>query len=142
VERVIAYYERDFPNAERGSIACLRQLAEFLRNVDAARGLEAVPFNQFGFGFFPPGRTGDPATPCLSFWFDDPYPIFWVQFRRHVASDILECDYCMGHDDTWAAAQVHRDRLVLEANRTPPSKERITAEWLAQLTPITTDATG
>ena len=141
MDRVIAFYSRDFPSAESGSIACLRQLAEFLQSVDAANGLEAMPFNQFGFGFFPRGRTEDPATPCISFWFDDLYPIFWVQLRRHIASDILECDYCMGFDDTWKAAQAHRVRLILEAESTPLSTERITAEWLAQLTPITTFAT-
>jgi hypothetical protein len=140
MDRVVSYYSRDFPNAEPGSIACLLQLAKFLQSVDAANGLEALPFNQFGFGFFPRGRTDDPATPCISFWFDDPFPVFWVQLRRHIASDILDWDYCMGFDDTWKAVQARRDRLALEAEKIPPSIERVTEEWLSQLTPITTIA--
>ena len=40
----------------------------------------------------PPGRVGDPDSPCLSLWYDDPHPLYWVQVRWRWDRDILTCD--------------------------------------------------
>jgi hypothetical protein len=44
----------------------LRLLAEHLAAAKVAARLEAVPFNCFGFGLFPPGRVGEPESPRRS----------------------------------------------------------------------------
>jgi len=46
----------------------MRLLVEHPAAALVAAGLEAVPFNCLGFGLFPPGRVGDPDSPCLSLW--------------------------------------------------------------------------
>src|SRR5207245_3276456 len=67
----------------------MRLLVEHPAAALVAAGLEAVPFNCLGFGLFPPGRVGDPDSPCLSLWYDDPHPLYWVQVRRRWDRDIL-----------------------------------------------------
>ena len=92
VKQVVDFYAGEFPEREREYVAVMRLLAEHPASERVVGGLEAVPFNCFGFGLFPPGRAGDPDSPCLSLWYDDPHPLFWVQLRRRVDRDILTCD--------------------------------------------------
>jgi len=104
VERVVAYYAGEFPEDKRAYAAVMRRLAEYPAATEVTAGLEAVPFNCFGFGLFPAGRVGDPDTPCLSLWYDDPHPIYCVQVRRRWDRDILTCD------DTFSPARRGRPR--------------------------------
>ena len=126
MERVVAFYARDFPEHEREYVAAMRLLAEHPAGAKVAAGLEAVPFNRFGFGLFPPGRVGDPESPCLSPWYDDPHPLYWVQVRRRWDRDILICDQPASPEEAWAAAAerrlVGRSRRAAneaEAHRSP-----------------------
>jgi hypothetical protein len=137
MERVVAFYAGDFPEHEREYVAVMRLLAEHPAAAKVAAGLEAVPFNCFGFGLFPPGRVGDPESPCLSLWYDDPHPLYWVQVRRRWDRDILTCDQPASPEEAWAAAAVGVPRLLAEAERSPDSGTRVPAEWLGQISPIT-----
>src|SRR5262245_49729275 len=137
MERVVNYYAGEFPEGERECVACMRLLAEHPAAARVTAGLEAVPFNCFGFGLFPPGRVGDPNSPCLSLWFDDPYPLYWVQVRRQWDRDILTCDQAAGPEEAWAAAAEAVPRMLAEAERSPDSGTRIPAEWLGHISPIT-----
>src|SRR2546423_1719515 len=85
-------YLDDFPEPWREYVATMRLLVEHPAAEAVAAGLDAVPFNCFGFGLFPPGRVGDPESPCLSLWYDDPHPLYWVHLRRRWDRDILTCD--------------------------------------------------
>jgi hypothetical protein len=140
VERVVAYYAGDFPEGDREYVAVMRQLAEHPAAARVAAGLEAVPFNCFGFGLFPPGRVGDPDSPCLSLWYDDPYPLYWVQLRRRWDRDILTCNQPAGPEEAWATATEVVPRLWEEAVRFPDSGTRVPIEWLEQISPITSFA--
>lgn len=137
MKRVVDYYAGDFPDREREFVAVLRLLVEHPAAARVAAGLEAVPFNCFGFGLFPPGRVGDPDTPCLSLWYDDPHPLYFVQVRRHWDRDILTCDQPFSPEEAWAAAALGVPLLLAEAARIPYSGTRVPAEWLTQISPIT-----
>ena len=137
MERVRAYYAGEFPEGEREYVAVMRLLADYPAADVVAAGLEAVPFNCFGFGLFPPGRVGDPESPCLSLWYDDPHPLYWVQLRQRWDRDILTCDQPASPEDAWAAAAEAVPRLLAEAARSPDSGARVPAEWLGQISPIT-----
>lgn len=78
MERVIAFYAGDFPERDRACVAWMRLLAEHPAAARVAEGLEVVPFDCYGFGLFPAGRGDDTASPCLTLWFDDPYPLYYV----------------------------------------------------------------
>ncbi len=45
-----------------------------------------------GVRAIPAGRGGDPDSPCLSLWYDDPHPLYWVQLRLRIDGQILTCD--------------------------------------------------
>ena len=95
----------------------MRLLAEHPAADRVAAGLEAVPFNCFGFGLFPPGRVGDPDSPCLSLWYDDPHPLYWVQVRRKWDRDILTCEQPFSPEEAWAAAAAGVPLLLAQAAR-------------------------
>jgi hypothetical protein len=137
VERVVAYYAGDFPEGERDYVAVMRLLVEHPVAARVAAGLAAVPFNCFGLGLFPPGRVGDPDTPCLSLWYDDPHPLYWVQVRRKWDRDILTCDNPASPEEAWAAVEAGLPLLLAQAARSPDSGGRVSAERLAQISPIT-----
>jgi len=137
VERVVAYYAGEFPEDKRAYAAVMRRLAEYPAATEVTAGLEAVPFNCFGFGLFPAGRVGDPDTPCLSLWYDDPHPIYCVQFRRRWDRDILTCDDTFSPAEAWAAAMERVPLLFAEAGRSPDSGTRVPPEWLGLISPIT-----
>lgn len=137
MERVRAYYAGDFPAGKREYVAVIRLLAEHPAAAGVAAGLEAVPFNCFGFGLFPPGRVGDPDSPCLSLWYDDPHPLYWVQVCRKWDRDILTCDLAASPEEAWAAAAGSLPLLLEEAARSSDSGTRVPAEWLEQISPIT-----
>jgi hypothetical protein len=111
----------------------MRLLAEHPDASWVAAGLEAVPFNSYGFGLFPLGRAGHPDSPCLSLWFDDPHPLYWVQVRHRWDRDILTCDQPGSPEEAWAAAAAALPRLLAEAAMSPDRGVRVPAEWLAQL---------
>jgi hypothetical protein len=137
VEQVRAYYSGEFPEGERDYIATMRLLVEHPAADAVAAGLEAVPFNCFGFGLFPPGRVGDPDSPCLSLWYDDPHPLYFVQVRRRWDRDILTCDQPSSAEEAWVAAAPGVPLLLAEAARSPDSGARMPVEWLRQISPIT-----
>jgi hypothetical protein len=137
VEQVVAFYAGEFLEGKREYVACMRLMAEHPVAARVAAGLEAVPFNCFGFGLFPPGRAGDPDSPCLSLWCDDPHPLYWVQFRRRVDQDILTCEQPASPEEAWQAVADAIPRLLAEAARSPARGARVPPEWLAQLSPIT-----
>jgi hypothetical protein len=137
VERIVAYYAGDFPEEEREYVAVMRLLVEHPAAAGVAVGLEAVPFNCYGFGLFPPGRVGDPDSPCLSLWYDDPNPLYWVQVRRRWDRDILTCDQPFSPEEAWASAAAALPLLHAEAARSPDSGARVPTEWLGQISPIT-----
>jgi hypothetical protein len=115
----------------------MRLLVEHPDAARVATGLEAMPFNCCGFGLFPPRRAGDPDSPCLTLWYDDPHPMYWVQLRRRVDRDILTCDQPTGPEEAWAAVAEAVPRLLAEAERSPAGRAQMGSEWLAQLSPIT-----
>lgn len=139
MDRVIAFYARVFPETDREIIDCMWQLVTHPSAEKVSLELEAVPFNRFGFGLFPPGRSDDPTSPCLTLWFDDPSPLYWVQLRRWAGGDILTCDQAFGSDDAWAAAAKARSRLNTEAERMPARNDDTESfvKILRQLSPIT-----
>jgi hypothetical protein len=137
VERVKDYYASEFPEQVREYAAVMRLLVEHPAAEDVVAGLEAVPFNCFGFGLFPPGRAGDTESPCLSLWYDDPHPLYWVQLRRRWDRDILTCDQPAGPAEAWAAAAEAIPRLLAQAGRSPDSGIRLPAESLGRISPIT-----
>jgi hypothetical protein len=137
VERVKGYYAGEFPEQVRECAKVMRLLVEHPAAADVAAGLEAVPFNCFGFGLFPPGRAGDPESPCLSLWYDDPHPLYWVQLRRRWDRDILTCEQPASPAEAWAAAAAAIPRLLAEAGRSPDSGTRVPAECLGRISPIT-----
>lgn len=137
VKHVVAFYARDFPGADRDDIAAMRLLAAHPAARAVAEGLEAVPFNEFGFGLFPPGRAGDPDSPCLCLWVDSA-PLYWVQLRRRVDCDILTIAQPEGADEAWAAAREAVPRLLAEATlRSSTPAGHAPPWWLADLSPIT-----
>lgn len=140
MERVRAYYAGAFPEGEREYVAVMRLLAEHRAADQVAAGLEAVPFNCFGFGLFPLGRVGDPDSPCLSLWYDDPHPLYWVQVRRKWDRDILTCDNSSGPEEAWAAAAAGVPLLLAEAAKSADSGTRVPADWLHQISDITSFA--
>ena len=85
----------------------------------------------------PPGRVGDPDSPCLSLWYDDPHPLYWVQVRRRWDRDILTCDQPSSPVEAWAAAAVGVPLLLAEAGRSPDSGKRVPPDWLARISPVT-----
>ena len=137
VERVLAFYSGNFPEREQEFVAIMRLLAEHPAATDVVAGLEAVPFNCYGFGLFPPNRGSDPDSPCLSLWYDDPHPLYWVQVRQRVDADILTCDQPASPEEAWVAAAEAVPRLLAAAERSPDYGRRVSREWLGQLSPIT-----
>lgn len=137
MECVVAFYRGEFPERERGYVTVMRLLTEHSAAATVAAGLEAVPFNCFGFGLFPPGRVGDPNSPCVSLWYDDPHPIYWVQIRRQWDRDILVCDQHFSPEEAWAAVADFIPLLHAEASRSPDSGTRVSSELLGQISPIT-----
>lgn len=137
MERVVAFYAGDLPADQREYAAVMRLLVEHPAAASVSAGLEAVPFNCFGFGFFPPGRVGDPDSPCLSLWCDDPHPLYWVQLRRRWDRDILTCVQPASPAEAWTAAARAVPLLLAEAAQVPDSGTRIPVEWLGQISPIT-----
>lgn len=137
MDRVVAYFVGDFPESVRECVAVMRLLAEHPAAIRVAAGLEAVPFNCFGFGLFPCGRAGDPDSPCLALWYDDPHPLYWVQVRRKWDRDILTCDQPFSPEEAWAAAEAGVPLLLAEAARSPDSGTRVPPDWLGQISPIT-----
>ncbi|WP_143393007.1 hypothetical protein [Fimbriiglobus ruber] len=133
----MAYYAGDFPEREREYVATLRLLVEHPAAAAVAAGLEAVPFNCFGFGLFPPGRVGDPDSPCLSLWYDDPHPLYWVQVRQRWDRNILTCYQPACPEEAWEAAAAGVPRLLAEAARSSDSGIRVPADCLGQIGPIT-----
>lgn len=136
MQRVVAFYAGEFPEREREFVSCMRLLVEHPTAARMAAGLEAVPFNCYGFGLFPPGRAGDPDSPCLTLWYDDPHPLYWVQLRRRVDRDILTCDQPASPEEAWAAVTAAVPRMLAEAERFPGGGVRVSADWLAQISPI------
>lgn len=128
MERVATFYAGDFPEEEREYVVCMRLLAEHPVAAKVAAGLEAVPFNCFGFGLFPPGRAEDPNSPCLSLWYDDSHPLYWVQLRRCVDRDILSCELAASPEEAWSAAAEVVPLLLAEAERIPASGTQVTSE--------------
>ena len=142
MDRVLAFYAGEFPENERAYVACMRLLVEHSAASGAAARLEAVPFNCFGFGLFPSGRSCDSDSPCLTLWFDDPSPLYWVQVRRRWDRDILICDQSHGPEQAWSDAAAALPRLLAEAARSPDRGRRLPIEWLAQISPITNFVTS
>jgi hypothetical protein len=95
-----------------------------------------MPFNAIGFGLFPPGRAGDPDSPCLTLWYDDPYPLYFVQLRRTAGRDILMIDQPASPEEAWEAAAEMVPRLLEEAERSPDRGTREPAEGFGQLNPF------
>ena len=92
----------------------LRVVAEHLASADVGAGLEAVPFNHLGFGFFAHGRASDPDAPYIGVWFDDPYPMYWVQIRANQSVDgpMLACVNCTGVEEVAEAVLAVIPRLL------------------------------
>jgi hypothetical protein len=137
MERVVAFYAGNFSEQHIEYVAVMRPLVEHPAAARVAAGLEAMPFNSLGFGLFLPGRAGDPESPCLTLWYDDPYPLYFVQLRRMADRDILMIDQPPSPDEAWAAAAEMVPRLLEEAERSPDRGTREPAEWFGHLSPIT-----
>jgi hypothetical protein len=114
VESVIAYFAAPFPPDEREYAGWMSLVAEYLAGTGVAAGLDPVPFNCFGFGLFAPGRVSDQSGPYIGVWFDDPYPLYWVQIRagQGVDGEILACELCFGVGEVAGTIREFTPRLL------------------------------
>ncbi|MHB1424135.1 MAG: hypothetical protein ACYC3I_13240 [Gemmataceae bacterium] len=114
MEDVIAFFSASFPPEEREFAACMLLVAEYCATTGVADELEPAPFNCFGFGLFASGRSTDLDAPFIGVFFDDPYPLYWVQIRTHQGVDgkLLACDECHGVEDAEARVRELIPRLL------------------------------
>ena len=135
MDRMRAFFAGEFPADQREYVDVMRAVVEH-PDADTA-GLEAIPFNCFGFGLFPLGRVGDLDSPCISVWYDDPHLIYTVQLRRHRDRHILALHDVFSPEEAWAAVARCLPRLLAESERSPVGGSRVSSEWLTQISPIT-----
>lgn len=114
MDEVIVFFTSAFPPDESECAAYMRLVADHAAAAGVADGLQAVPFNCFGFGLFPPGRAADLSSPFIGIWYDDPYPLYWIQIRasQDLNAEVLACELCFGAADAIVFVREFIPRLL------------------------------